>query len=195
MRNRVIKLILPLLAIMLIVPWSVVYANEGSQTIDDSNETLDLAVDGENSWTSVKLDVNAMKPGDSGAVSCKLTNIGNMAGSSLTIALQNLADFPGVTPEPEPTPDKGELSANMDIVLWEDNGVGVGTAGDGIKNGTEATLYSGKLDAEAGPYTVCCDFGAGATTYVGISYSISNEVGNEIQGDSCTFDIVFVLNQ
>ncbi|MFH1446403.1 MAG: hypothetical protein ABIG43_03210, partial [Chloroflexota bacterium] len=94
MRNKVIKLILPLLAVMIIVPWSVVYANEGSQAIADSNETLDLVVDGENPWTSVKLDVNEMKPGDSGAVSCKLANIGRMAGSSLTVNFQNLADFP-----------------------------------------------------------------------------------------------------
>jgi spore coat-associated protein N len=159
--------------------------------------TLDLEVDDENPWTSVKINVVTppMKPGDSDAVTCKLENVGTMAGSSLTVDLANLADNPGTTPEPEPTPDTGELSANMDILLWEDDGAGGGTAGDAIQNGTEVTLYSGKLNAEAGPYTVGSGLGVGATTYVGISYSIADTVGNEIQDDSCTIDIVFVMTQ
>ena len=159
--------------------------------------TLDLEVDDENPWASVKINVVTppMKPGDSGAVTCKLENVGTIDGSSLTVDLTNLVDSPGTTPNPEPTPDNGELSANIDIVLWEDNGAGGGVAGNGIQDGTEATLYSGKLNAVAGPYTVGSGLGAGATTYVGISYSIASSVGNEIQDDSCTFDIVFVLTQ
>jgi predicted ribosomally synthesized peptide with SipW-like signal peptide len=157
--------------------------------------TLDLEVDDENPWTSTKIDASVMKPGDSGAMTCKLENVGTIAGTTLTVDLQNLADLPGATPEPESTPDNGELSANMDIVLFEDNGAGGGTAGDGVQNGSEATLYTGKLNAEAGAYTVGSGLGAGATTYVGISYSIDSGVGNDIQGDSCTFDIVFVLSQ
>lgn len=157
--------------------------------------TLDLEVDDENPWVSVKISASAMKPGDSGAVTCKLINLGTLAGSSLTVDLTNLADSAGTTPEPEPTPDNGELSANMDIVLWEDDGAGGGVAGNAVQDGTEATLYTGKLNLEAGPYTVGSGLGAGATTYVGISYSIASSVGNEIQDDSCTFDIEFVLTQ
>jgi predicted ribosomally synthesized peptide with SipW-like signal peptide len=158
--------------------------------------TLDLEVDDENPWTSVKLDADSMEPGDSGAVTCKLENVGTLPGSFLTVDITNLVDSAGATPEPEPTPDNGELSANMDIVLWEDNGAGAGgVAGDGIQNGTEVTLYSGKLNATAGPYTVGSGLIAGATTYVGISYSIAGSVGSEIQDDSCTFDIEFILNQ
>jgi predicted ribosomally synthesized peptide with SipW-like signal peptide len=156
---------------------------------------LDLEVDGENPWASVKIDVGSMKPGSGGAVTCKLENVGTLAGASLTVDIANLVDSAGSTPEPEPTPDNGELSDNMDIVLWEDDGAGGGVAGDAIQNGTEVTLYSGKLSLEAGPYTVGSGLGIGATTYVGISYSIAGTVGNEIQDDSCTFNIVFVLNQ
>jgi predicted ribosomally synthesized peptide with SipW-like signal peptide len=157
--------------------------------------TLDLEVDDENPWASVKIDVDSMEPGDSGAVTCKLVNVGTLAGSSLTVDITGLSDDAGTTPEPESTPDNGELSANIDIVLWVDNGAGGGVAGNGIQDGTEVTLYSGKLNAEAGPYTVGSGLGAGATTYVGISYSIAGSVGNVIQDDSCTFDIVFVLTQ
>jgi len=157
--------------------------------------TLDLTVDDQNPWASVKINVPAMKPGNSGAVTCKLTNAGTIDGATLSVDLTNLVNSAGTTPEPEPTPDLGELSANMDIVLWVDNGAGGGVAGNGIQDGTEATLYTGKLNAEAGPYSVTGGLSAGATTYVGISYSIAGSVGNEIQGDSCTFNIVFVLNQ
>ena len=157
--------------------------------------TLDLTVNDENPWATVPISVSSMQPGDSGSVSIKLTNAGTLAGSSLTVDLQNLADSAGTTPEPEPTPDNGELSANMDIVLWEDNGAGGGVANDGVQNGTEATLYTGKLNAEVGAYTVGSGLAAGATNYVGFSYSIASGVGNVIQGDSCTFDIVFVLTQ
>jgi len=157
--------------------------------------TLDLTVDDQNPWASVKINVSGMKPGDSGAVTIKLTNAGTLAGSSLTVDLQSLSDSPGTNPEPEGTPDTGDLSANMDIVIWVDNGAGGGTAGDGVQNGTEATLYTGKLNAEAGPYTVSGGLSAGNTTYVGIRYSIASGVGNQIQGDSCTFSIVFVLTQ
>jgi predicted ribosomally synthesized peptide with SipW-like signal peptide len=159
--------------------------------------TLDLEVDDENPWVSVKIDVDAMSPGDSGAVTCKLENVGTIDGTSLTVDLDNLADDAGTTPEPEIAfnPDNGELSANMDILMWEDDGAGGGTAGNAVQDGTEVTLYSGKLNAEAGPYTVGSGLDASATTYVGISYSIDSGVGNVIQDDSCTFDIVFVLTQ
>lgn len=162
--------------------------------------TLDLEVDDENPWASVKIDTSStpMAPGSSGAVTCKLKNVGTLNGSSLTVDLTNLVDAAGTTPEPEIifNPDLGELSANMDIVLWEDDGAGAGgVAGDAIQNGTEVTLYSGTLLAEAGPYTVGSGLAAGATTYVGISYSIAGTVGNVIQDDSCTFDIEFVLTQ
>jgi len=158
--------------------------------------TLDLTVNTENPWTTVPVSVSGMEPGANGSVSMTVTNSGTLDGSSLTVDLQNLVDDAGTTPEPEPTPDYGELSANIDIVLWEDNGAGSGgVANDGVQNGTEATLYSGKLNAEAGAYTVGSGLAHGATNYVGFSYSIASGVGDVIQGDSCTFDIVFVLSQ
>lgn len=151
--------------------------------------TLDLSVDTENPWDTTKITASAMKPGDSGVATMTLKNEGNIDGT-LTVDLTNLVDDPGTTPEPEPTPDNGELSANMDIVLWVD------ADGDGVKDTGETELYSGKLNEySGGPYTVGTLAG-GATTYVSLSYSINGaEVGNEIQGDISTFDIEFNLEQ
>lgn len=155
----------------------------------------DLEVDDESSQASVGKSINSMKPGDKGAIIRKLTNTGTADGGSLTVDLTNLVDSPGITAESEPEPDLGELSANMDIVLWLDDGAGGGIAGDGILNGTETTIYSGRLNLEDGPYNVAGGLSAGATTYISISHSIADSARNEIQGDSCTFDIDFVLSQ
>jgi spore coat-associated protein N len=168
-----------------------VYAAFSDTETSGSNQfvagTLDLTVDDDNPWASAKVDVTNMKPGDSGVVTCKLDNAGTIDGD-LTVALANIVDAPGATPEPEPTPDNGELSANMDIVLWVDANQ------DGVQDAGETVLYSGKLNAVAGPYDVGT-LTAGATIYVSMEYSIDGTVGNEIQGDSCTFDIVFELTQ
>jgi predicted ribosomally synthesized peptide with SipW-like signal peptide len=149
--------------------------------------TLDLSVDTANPWTGAQFTVSDVKPGDYDVATMTLTNEGNIGGT-LTVDLKNLLDSAGTTPEPEPTPDNGELSANMDIALWVD------ANGDGVQDTGETLLYFGKLNAEVGPYTVGALDG-GATTYVSLSYSIGSDVGNDIQGDISTFDIEFNLVQ
>ena len=128
-----------------------------------------------------------MKPGDSGVATMTLENDGSIDGT-LTVDLTSLSDSAGTTPEPEPTPDNGELSANIDTVLWVD------TNNDGVKDAGETELYNGKLNAEVGAYSIG-SLAASGTTYVSLSYSIDSSVGNEIQGDSCTFTIEFNLTQ
>jgi len=159
-------------------------SSSGNQIVSGS---LDLRVDGQNPWTSAKVNVGNMKPGDSGVATMTVNNAGTLAGT-LTVDITGLSDAPGTTPEPEPTPDNGELSANLDIVIWVD------TDNDGIKDAGETQLYGGKLNAEAGPYTVGTLIGGG-TTYVSLSYSLGGGVGNVIQGDICNFSIAYNLTQ
>jgi len=174
--------------------------------------TLDLTVDSENPWTSTKITVANMKPGDSGAVDCTLTNTGNLAGT-LNANITNLSDGQGTCTEPECFDEGGtsynstsgtctgntpvNLSSKMDIVVWVDDGAGGGTANNGVKDGTEQQLFSGTLAAAntAGPWSVTGGLGASSTTYIGISYSIATTVTNEIQDDSSTFTIEFNLGQ
>jgi len=150
--------------------------------------TLDLSVDNENPWTSTKITVSNMAPGADGVATMTLTNEGTIDGT-LTVDLKNLSDTEGENPEPEiNTTEPGDLSANMDIALWVD------ANHDGVQDGGETVLYSGKLNAEAGPYSVGT-LAASATTYVSLNYSIDSGVGNDIQGDISTFDIEFNLTQ
>jgi len=171
--------------------------------------TLDLTVDGANPWASTKITVANMKPGDSGAVDCTLSNSGNLAGA-LTVDIKTLVDAQGTCTEPECVAEGGtynggsctgntavNLSSKMDMVVWVDNGAGGGTANNGVMDGTEQQLFSGTLAAAdaAATWSVTGGLGAGSTTYIGISYSIASSVRNEIQGDSSTFTIEFNLNQ
>jgi len=170
---------------------------------------LDLTVDGANPWASTKITVANMKPGDSGAVDCTLANTGNLDGT-LTVDIKSLSDAQGTCTEPECVDEGGtysggsctgntavNLSSKMDIVVWVDNGAGGGTANNGVKDGTEQQLFSGTLAAadSAAAWSVTGGLGSGSTTYIGISYSIASSVTNEIQDDSSTFTIEFILGQ
>ena len=171
--------------------------------------TLDLTVDGANPWASTKITAANMKPGSSGVVDCTLVNAGNLNGT-LTVDIKSLVDSQGTCPEPECVNEGGTysggsctgntvvtLSSKMDIVVWVDNGAGSGTANNGLKDGTEQQLFSGTLFAAdaAAAWSVTGGLSAGSTTYIGISYSIATSVTNEIQDDSSTFTIEFVLGQ
>ena len=162
--------------------------------------TLDLEVDSENPWASTKISTSSLKPGDSGAVDIALENSGNLSGS-LTVNLTSITDAENTRYEPETedgdtTDDTGEMGANMDIVVWVDDGTGGGTANNGTKDGTEQQLYSGTLAAATtGPWSVTGGLAASGTTYIGISYSIDSSVTDVIQSDSTSFTIAFALAQ
>ena len=171
-----------------------VYANFSDTETSSNNQfaagALDLKVDTENPWTSTKIDLSGLKPGDGGYVTCTLYNDGNLDASNLIVNFTNLSDSEGTNPEPEvDTTEPGDLSANLDIVVWVD------TNNDGVKDVGENELASGKLNALSWTTNDAGSLDAGSTTYVSISYSIDSGVGNDIQGDISTFDIEFVLNQ
>ena len=146
-----------------------------------------LVVNDENPWTSKVFEVEDVWPGNSDGVTLKLQNIGDPG--ILQLHLLNLVDEPGTTPEPEPTPDLGEFSQNLDMQIWWDaNSNGV------YEPPGEALIVEDTLDNVAGNI-----YGLGTLRhleikYLGIAWSVDNSVGNEIMGDRCTFDIQFLLN-
>jgi hypothetical protein len=151
--------------------------------------TLDLKVNTVDNPTST-FTVSNVYPGATGSVSVTLTNSGTIAGN-LATSIISVTNAPGTTPEPEaalPTTDNGELGANMLVTIWVD------TDGDGSLDTGETSLYSGTLNAATGSLTVG-NLAGGASTHIGISYSVPTTVGNVIQGDICTFSIQYVLTQ
>ena len=141
--------------------------------------TLDLKVDGnDDPNVPVYFNVSNVKPGDSGSVDIVLSNVGSIDGVAY-LNFTNVIDDPGETPEPEPTPDNGELSENLYIKIFVD--------------GEE--VAEGYLSELAGTAIWLGTIEAGGSLTVTIEWSIPEDVGNEIMGDIVTFNIVFGLKQ
>ncbi|MCX6759560.1 MAG: TasA family protein [Candidatus Nealsonbacteria bacterium] len=158
--------------------------------------TLNLTLDDHDGDNVVKFTVTNANPGQSGVGTWKLVNAGSLAGY---VDLESITatDTEELNPESETNKvEPGDLSANMDVVLFWDDGAGTGgVAGDGIQNGTEATIYSGKLSGIATNYNANYSLLASATTYVTMTWSVGTGVGNDIQGDKTVLGITFELGQ
>jgi len=154
----------------------------------ESDPPPDLVVNDETpKWISKVFEVEEVWPGDSGEATLKLQNIGDLG--TLYLHLLNLMDEPGITPEPEPTPDSGELSQNLDmLVWWDDNNNGIYDAGEGppIAEDTLENIACNIYDLGTLDYM--------EIRYLGIAWAVDSAVGNEIMGDKCSFDIQFVLD-
>jgi predicted ribosomally synthesized peptide with SipW-like signal peptide len=140
--------------------------------------TLDLKVDGKDNPLGAYFSVSDVKPGDSNSKGIVLSNSGTLAGKAY-IHFKNVVDSPGTTPEPEPTPDYGELSKNLYIKVLVDSTI-------------KAEGYLS--DIKSNSYELGTIAGGGSLT-VTIQWSIPSDVGNVIMGDSVTFDIEFSLQQ
>lgn len=146
--------------------------------------TLDLSVNGENPLSS-KFTISNAKPGDSGTTNIAVANVGSIDASQLTVVLKNIVDSDGTSTEPEKiaegnTTTEGNLCANVNITVTE--------------SGVTDPWYSGTLSG----FTTVVNTGAlahGVTRNFTVGYSIPSTVGNEIQGDICTFDIEVGLAQ
>ncbi len=129
--------------------------------------TLDLAYDiNGGDWINgddvASITVGNMKPCDDGEVTLSFHNLGSHDGN-LIVTLDNLIDDDNFCNEPEEaagdeTPGDesglgdGELSTQLGIVIWIDEGTTSGwqgasdtEEGDNILNGNEVELYNNKL--------------------------------------------------
>jgi predicted ribosomally synthesized peptide with SipW-like signal peptide len=152
--------------------------------------TLDLKVDGyDDPNVPVYFNISDVKPGDYGYVYITLSNVGSIGGvASLTFA--NVTDDPGTTPEPEPTPDYGELSGYLYIEVYNRTLVFGGQISPIV-----TPLAEGNLSALAGSAIELGSLPAGGSITVTIVWSIDSDVGNVIMGDVVTFDMLFSLEQ
>jgi len=140
--------------------------------------TLNLKVDGKDDPLGAYFTVSNVKPGDSGSRNIELKNDGSLAGKAY-IHFKNVVDSPGTTPEPEPTPDTGELSQNLKIK---------------VSNSTHTIVDDFLFNIKSNSYLLGTIAGGGTLT-VTIEWSIPSDVGNVIMGDTVTFDIEFSLQQ
>jgi len=167
--------------------------------------TLNLTVNTNDGSNTVVYTVTNANPGQSGTGIWALVNAGNLGGyiDLESIAVTNAEGYDAATNEAEAADDAdtsnatgvGELASNLDVVLFVDDGAGAGTANNGIVDGTEVTIYSGKLSAIAGSYNQNLALGAAGTTYVSMTWSVGTTVNNTIMGDSATLALIFELAQ
>lgn len=159
-----------------------------------------------------------VKPGDNGENTVSLHIDNNDAWACVDIT--NIANNDNTNNTPEvlagdvtPGPvGGGELGANLNFIVWNDNGAGGGVAGDNIWNGTEPLLTSGAAPSVAQSYTLAAPPGAplvgGSTGYIGVAWcagtwsSIAQgatcngaTMGNIAQTDSYAADVAFRVEQ
>ena len=141
--------------------------------------TLNLHVDGANDPLPAKFTLTDLAPGSSGAITYALANVGSINGY-VDIEGVTVVNASGTTPEPESTPDLGELGANLLVTVTLD---------------TTTVYSSAALNGFAGNWDVSESLTAGSTINCVISWSIHDTVGNEIQGDIATVGMTFELAQ
>ena len=158
------------------------------------------------------LPASDIKPGDDGEVTLSLHLKTGSNDADLWMQITTLVDDGGATPESETGTDD-VISDAIEVLIWLDEGSTVGWQGIGTDSeegdniwqdgedilfGTVAagggTLYS-LSTTNSGKLTVMDDAVASTTYYVGWYWILPSTVGNEAQGDYCTFDIVFGADQ
>ncbi|ASJ05621.1 TasA family protein [Thermococcus barossii] len=145
--------------------------------------TLDLVVAGENPLSSNVEYSDYVYPGWSDSTYFPVENAGTIDGKLYLDV--SYTDSPGETPEPEPTPDNGELSQYLYVKIYYSDDTTF-DAGEIVWEGY-VSEWSGEIELG--------DLPAGATKYIKVEASIDGSVGNEIQGDSLTVDVTFTLEQ
>ena len=171
---------------------------ETSTTNTFTAGTLDLKVDIDqtgnenyvddpnvNFSTIVSNAASNLKPGDSQTFNIGIQNAGSIAGIP-TIKLIGIVNDengliePELTLSPADTADTGELGANIDVVL--------------AYNG--AAVWSGKLnDFNVAKFPAATTLAANTEAQWDITMSIATSVGNIIQSDKVSFQVVFGLYQ
>jgi spore coat-associated protein N len=162
--------------------------------------TLDLNINGGNIAVTT-FNVSAVAPGDSGSDNSTLANVGSLLGE-LDISTSAVTNTPGAGGS-EYEGGSGELGANAEIAMYIDvDDSGTFNAGDiGLKS--DNTTYADPtplaydiIDNYASKsWNATENMSASASDYFYILWRVPTGAGNDIQGDSVSVNITFVLEQ
>jgi len=139
--------------------------------------------------------LDCLKPGDEATVIVGIRNNGCVDGTA-DIHIKNVVDDDNGLEEPEPaTGYDGDLSRAVNVVISYGDKSAIGDTGNWAhcRTGTLLGLDCKTIDA---PVPLPSKGTADADTdYWVIEFWIPGTVGNEIMGDTVTFDIEFTLHQ
>jgi spore coat-associated protein N len=161
--------------------------------------TLDLNIDGGNTAV-ITFTASDVAPGDSGTGSSTLANVGTISGE-LDIATSATTNTPGAGGEFGG--GSGELGASAQIAMYLDvdqsdtwTAGDIGLKSDGTTYSLPTTLDYDEIDDYASETWDAVEaMAASASDDIIVNWQVPTGAGNEIQGDSVSFDITFTLEQ
>ncbi len=201
--KKILGLTVAALLVMALVgggTWAYFSDTEASTDNSLTAGTLDLNIDGGNTAVTT-FSVTDKAPGDSGNGSSTLANAGSLNGE-LDVTFSAITNTPGAGGT-EYEGGSGELGANAEIAVYIDvDQSGDWSSGDiGLKS--DGTTYNNPTALD---YAAIDNYGsdsfdavetiiASAADDFIILWRIPTTAGNDIQGDSVSFDITFTLEQ
>jgi predicted ribosomally synthesized peptide with SipW-like signal peptide len=212
MKRIILSILTVVLAVGLVGGGALAYFRD-AETSNDNTFTagmLDLAVDLSSGDTVIfdPMDIDGtdtkffeylpidkpLAPGDSGQVtlSLHLKDITTI-NADLWMQVTDLVNIDVPNPEPENSEtNKDEaISDNILTKVWLDDDH------DSVQDPGELPIIDGSLDTlvSLGKFPVAYNVAGGQTRYVGWSWELPSGVGNESQGDTCTFTVILGADQ
>jgi len=162
--------------------------------------TLDLNINGGNIAVTT-LSVSDVAPGDSGSDNSTLANVGSLLGE-LDISTSTVLNTPGEGGT-EYEGGSGELGANAELAMyidvdqstdWSDGDIGLKS--DNTTYTFATPLEYAIIDNYASKsWNATENMSASAEDYFVMLWQVDTGVGNDIQGDSVSVNVTFVLEQ
>lgn len=217
--KKIIGLVIGIAVVVALVgtgTWALFSDTETSEGNQMTAGVIDLEVDcaGDTTFSAQDdplpkifeyLPENDIKPGDDGEVTLSLHLKTGSNNADLWMQVLNIVNDGGLNPEPEQVAEAAatvddDIASEILVKLWIDDNADPGTPGDNIYQEGEEVLHDGTLDGltsagDSGKLTVKDAAVASTTYYVGWSWELPDTVGNEHQGDYCTFDVKFGADQ
>lgn len=200
MMKRVLGLLLAFVPVVLFIGGgTMAYLGSGSvnaSAIPDTGK-LHLSIV-QDSSTDYSFQVPGVVPGDSGHSSIRLVNDGGHPGM-FGAGFSSIVNVPGTFGEY--ADNSGDLGANVQIAVyidmdisgdWSDGDVGLKTNG-GVYSYPMVLEYDAMNNYGGIMWNSITTVFASAKFDFVIDWRVPITVGNEIQGDSASFDITFIL--
>ena len=180
--------------------WAYFSDTESSANNSLTAGTLDLNVDGGDTAVTT-FSVTGKAPGDSGSGSTTLANAGNLSGE-LDITFSAITNTPGAGGT-EFEGGSGELGAVAQIAVyidvdssdtWSDGDIGIKSDGTTYNHPT-ALDYAVIDNYGSDSFDAVETMAASASDKFVVMWQVPTSAGNNIQGDSVSFDVTFTLEQ
>ncbi len=196
--KRIIGVMLGILIVSVLCTAGV-WAYIGNDVSNDASNGV-IALKLGNTTQQDALNVPNASPGDSGQYSYHLENSGNISGS-LSVNITNITNTAGTTGKY--ADGSGDLGRNTEVAFYLDSyGSGDWSQGDiGLSANGQTYPYQSALQYDILDNYAKAEWNGITTLSPGNKlnlvalWRIPSSVGNEIQGDSVSYDISFTLTQ